>query len=142
MKGRRDSATVAVAIRYAAFAALATFINVATQVLTLTVYEGRYGLQVAMAGGTVTGLVTKYLLDRKWIFGDRTASLSRNAARFVGYSATGVLTTGLFWAVELGFAQLGDAVWLPFTGAVLGLALGYTAKYQLDKHFVFVGGHA
>ena len=107
MNGRSDSATVTVAIRYAAFAALATFINVATQVLTLTIYEGRYGLQVAMAGGTVTGLVTKYLLDRKWIFRDRTASLSRNAARFVGYATTGVLTTSLFWAVELGFAQLG-----------------------------------
>ena len=139
MNTARSFAAIAVATRYAAFAVLATVVNVATQLLSIMLYEGANQLYVAMAGGTATGLVTKYLLDRRWIFGVRNEPLPGNAVRFAAYSTTGVLTTFLFWAVELGFAQLGDSVWLPVTGACLGLAIGYTAKYHLDKRFVFVG---
>ncbi|MDE0691616.1 MAG: GtrA family protein [Gammaproteobacteria bacterium] len=137
MSTARSFAAIAVATRYAAFAVLATVVNVATQLVAIALYEGGNELYVAMAGGTATGLVTKYLLDRRWIFGVRKEPLPGNAVRFAAYSTTGVLTTLLFWAVELGFAQLGDSVWLPITGACLGLSIGYTAKYHLDKRFVF-----
>ncbi len=48
--------------------------------------------------------------------------------------------TAIFWATETGF-------WLAFgthaareIGAVLGLAVGYVVKYQLDRRYVFTGG--
>ena len=126
-----------IALRYTAFAAAATGVNVAAQLASTAVYAGRYELYAAIAVGTLAGLVAKYLLDRRWIFHDRPASPRGHAARFSLYSLTGVLTTGIFWATELGFAAMGDAPWLRYAGAVLGLALGYTLKYRLDRRFVF-----
>ena len=125
------------ALRYAAFAALATAVNVATQVISGALYAGRHELYAAMAAGTLTGLVAKYLLDRRWIFHDRLSSLRDHSIKFTLYSMTGVLTTFLFWATELAFAALGNASWLRYAGAVLGLAVGYAAKYRLDRRYVF-----
>ena len=128
----------ALALRYTAFAAAATGINVAAQFVSSTVYAGRYELYAAIAAGTLAGLVAKYLLDRRWIFHDRPAQRLRgHAARFTLYSLTGVLTTGIFWGTELAFVAMGDAPWLRYAGAVLGLAVGYTLKYRLDRRFVF-----
>ncbi len=127
----------AIALRYAAFAAFATAVNVATQYASATLYTGLHELYVAMAVGTLVGLVAKYILDRRWIFHDRPASPADHAARFTLYSLTGVLTTLVFWGTELAFVALGDAPWLRYAGAVFGLAIGYTAKYRLDRRFVF-----
>ena len=123
--------------RYALFAALATAVNVATQYGSSTLYAGRHELYVAMMAGTLTGLVAKYLLDRRWIFHDRTASLRGHSTRFTLYCMTGVLTTCVFWGTELAFEAMGEAPGLRYVGAVLGLAMGYAAKYQLDQRFVF-----
>ena len=123
--------------RYAAFAAVATAVNVAAQHVSSTLYAGRYELYAAMAAGTFTGLVAKYVLDRRWIFHDRPTSVRGHAVRFALYSLTGVLTTSIFWGTELAFAAMGDTRWLRYAGAVFGLAIGYVAKYHLDKRFVF-----
>ena len=125
------------ALRYAAFAAAATAVNAATQYVSSTLYTGRYELYAAMAAGTLAGLIAKYVLDRRWIFHDRPAPPRGHAVKFTLYSLTGVLTTVIFWGTELAFAALGDAPWLRYAGAVLGLAVGYTAKYRLDRRFVF-----
>ena len=125
------------ALGYAAFAAAATAVNAATQYVSSTLYTGRYDLYAAMAAGTVAGLIAKYVLDRRWIFHDRLSSPRGHAVRFTLYALTGVLTTVIFWGTELAFVALGDAPWLRYAGAVLGLAIGYTAKYRLDRRFVF-----
>lgn len=127
----------ALASRYAAFAAAATAVNVAAQHASAMLYTGRYELYTAMAVGTLAGLAAKYVLDRRWIFHDRPASLRGHSVRFALYSLTGVLTTAIFWGTELAFAALGDALWLRYAGAVLGLAVGYALKYRLDRRFVF-----
>ena len=125
------------ALRYAVFAVAATAANVATQYVSSTLYTGRYELYAAMAAGTLAGLIAKYVLDRRWIFHDRPTSLRGHAVELPLYTLTGVLTTVIFWGTELAFAALGDALWLRYAGAVLGLAIGYTAKYRLDRRFVF-----
>ena len=125
------------ALRYAVFAVAATAANVVTQYVSSTLYTGRYELYAAMAAGTLAGLITKYVLDRRWIFHDRPTSLRGHAVELPLYTLTGVLTTVIFWGTELAFAALGDALWLRYAGAVLGLAIGYTAKYRLDRRFVF-----
>ena len=127
----------AIAVRYAAFAAAATAVNVATQALYLTLSASRHELYAGMAAGTVAGLLAKYLLDRRWIFHSGPAPLPGRSVEFVLYALTGILTTGLFWTVEIAFAAMGDALWLRYVGAVLGLAAGYTLKYRLDRRFVF-----
>ena len=129
--------SLTLALRYAAFAAAATTVNVSTQYAGSMLYTGRYELYAAMAAGTLTGLVTKYHLDQRWIFQDRSTSLRDHSVKFTGYSLTGVLTTFIFWGTELAFDRFGDAPYMRYIGAVLGLAVGYVAKYHLDRRFVF-----
>ena len=127
-----------VALRYAAFASVATGVNVATQYVSSTLYTGPHELYAAIAAGTLAGLVAKYVLDRRWIFHvPPVQRLRGHALGFTLYSLTGVLTTGIFWGTELIFVALGDAPWLRYAGAILGLAVGYTVKYRLDRRFVF-----
>ena len=124
-------------VAYAAFAAVAAAANIATQWCTAAMYAGPHELYVALVNGTLAGLAAKYVLDRRWIFRAGPDSLRGHAGRFGLYSLTGVLTTAIFWAVELAFVALGDAAWLQYAGAAVGLAAGYTLKYRLDRRFVF-----
>ncbi|SPJ25746.1 GtrA family protein [Palleronia abyssalis] len=123
------------AVRYALFAALATLANLGVQRAVLL--GGAESFLPAMIAGTAAGLVLKYVLDKRWIFGDRSTGLSAHSRRFGLYSLMGVVTTLIFWGFETAF-------WLTFRtdpmrelGAVLGLALGYWIKYRLDRRFVF-----
>jgi len=50
----------------------------------------------------------------------------------------GIITTLLFWGVELGFDYFFDHHLAKYAGAITGLSLGYLIKYHLDKRFVFV----
>lgn len=126
------------AARYAAFAVIASAANIAAQWLSSMLYAERFEFYVALVNGTLVGLVVKYVLDRRWIFHDRTRTLRGHTARFTLYSLTGVFTTGVFWATEIAFAAMGDAPWLRYAGAAVGLAIGYALKYRLDKRFVFL----
>jgi len=123
--------------RYAAFAALATLVNLVTQEASLRLYSGTFDLYLAMAAGTLSGLVTKYLLDKRWIFGDRTGGWSGHSRKFTLYSLMGIATTLIFWVCELSFEALFGSDIMRNIGAVLGLAIGYTVKYRLDRRFVF-----
>jgi hypothetical protein len=53
------------------------------------------------------------------------------------YSASGILTTGIFWALEIGCLMIwgmGFAIWV---GTLIVLGVGYVVKYRLDERFVF-----
>ena len=129
--------TAPLVIRYALFAALATAINLATQYITLLLYIGVAALPLAMAAGTLTGLVAKYLLDKRWIFFDPSHGTRAHAKRFSLYTFTGLFTTGIFWGTELLFATLSSQPWAQYIGGLLGLTIGYVVKYRLDRRFVF-----
>ena len=66
-------APAAIAVRYAAFAAVATAVNVATQALCFALYAGRHELYASMAAGTAAGYALKYRLDRRFVFRERAA---------------------------------------------------------------------
>lgn len=125
------------ALRYTVFAAIATLVNLLTQELTIRAYTGSYALYLSIGVGTITGLVCKYLLDKHYIFAYRTENHQDNLGRFILYTLTGAFTTALFWGMELGFDYLYGTRLARYTGAVLGLSIGYAVKYRLDKHFVF-----
>lgn len=126
------------AVRYAIFAGIATLVNIVSQDITIRIYTGIFALYLSIAVGTLTGLITKYVLDKKYIFAYKATSLVDDGATFILYSVMGVATTLIFWGAELGFEFLFGTKWLRYTGAVLGLVIGYMVKYQLDKRFVFV----
>ena len=95
-------------------------------------------MYVSIAVGTLTGLVTKYILDKKYIFAYRASSLTDDGATFILYSVMGLTTTLIFWGTELSFEFIFGTKWLRYLGAVIGLTIGYIVKYQLDKRFVFI----
>ena len=123
--------------RYGFFAALATAANLLAQEFSIRIYAGAGGLYLAMILGTAAGLLCKYQLDKHFIFQHRTLAWHEDVRQFFIYTGTGVFTTLLFWAFELGFEAAFGGKTARYLGAVIGLGLGYTLKYRLDKHFVF-----
>jgi len=122
--------------RYSAFAIVATIVNLLTQRLSLALYDGSFAVPLAIFAGTVTGLIVKFHLDKRWIFFD----LSHNAKtrKFGLYTLMGVATTIIFWGTEYGFWLIWQTDLMREMGAVIGLTIGYCTKYHLDKRFVFV----
>ena len=131
-------------MRYGVFAILAVFVNLATQRLVLAIGGDSEGLALALAiaAGTIAGLVVKYVLDKRWIFYDGATGLSTQSRQFALYSAMGLITTVIFWGSETLFWYIWRTDLMRELGAVLGLGVGYVTKYQLDKRFVFQMGTA
>jgi putative flippase GtrA len=126
-----------IALKYALFAALATSANLITQFILLRIISLPYELYFAIMGGTLVGLIVKFILDKNFIFYFKPAIKSENSRSFIAYTGTGIITTGIFWGIELIF----NAIWLwegaKYFGAAIGLSVGYFMKFHLDKAFVF-----
>lgn len=124
-------------LRYTLFAVLATVANLATQRLLL--WFGDSGLLFAMAvfAGTLVGLLVKYVLDKRWIFGDMSSGVRAHSRKFTLYTTMGIVTTAIFWGSETVFWLVWKTDAMRELGAVIGLAIGYVVKYQLDRRFVF-----
>lgn len=121
-------------LRYGAFAALATLVNLGVQRMSLALWPV---LGPAMLAGTAAGLVVKYVLDKHWIFYDGATGAAQHGRKFLLYSAMGVVTTLIFWGTETGAWYLWRTDLAREAGAVAGLAVGYTVKFLLDRRFVF-----
>lgn len=124
-------------LKYALFAVVATATNIGAQEVAGRAYAGRYSLLASVMVGTGVGLVTKYVLDKLFIFNFRAATALHDAQIFLQYAAVGVVTTLIFWAFEFGFNALFVDKNMRYLGALIGLALGYYIKYRIDKRFVF-----
>jgi putative flippase GtrA len=122
---------------FIAFAALATLANLMTQRIVLSIDDGVWGFAAAVFLGTLIGLVIKYILDKKWIFRDRSTGAAAHGKKFVLYTAMGIITTVIFWVTETVFWLYWQTDTMRELGAVIGLIVGYTVKYQLDRRFVF-----
>lgn len=123
---------------YAFLAAIATIANIGSQDILLRLYRGPFPVLVSVMIGTVVGLVVKYALDKRYIFHFQARNAAHDGATFVLYTAMGLLTTLIFWCFEFGFHALFDGSGeMRYLGGAIGLAIGYTTKYQLDKRYVF-----
>lgn len=131
---------IRLSVTYAILALIATAANILSQDVVTRVYSGAYALIAALVVGTAVGLVIKYLLDKRYIFRFRARDALHDGQTFVLYTLMGVVTTGIFWGFELTFDHLFQTREMRYLGGVLGLAIGYLAKYQLDKRFVFQRG--
>lgn len=125
-------------LKYAVFAVVATVVNLLTQRIMDSIYTGPLTYYVSLFAGTLTGLVVKYILDKRYIFYFVTKSRQEDARKFIIYSVMGVATTAIFWGFQTGFYLLWtENEYAKYIGAVIGLTIGYFTKYQLDKRFVF-----
>ncbi|MXQ11456.1 GtrA family protein [Microvirga makkahensis] len=123
-------------IRYVLFAVLATLANLLTQEASIRFAPGA-PLSFSILMGTAAGFILKYVLDKKWVFEDAYAGHRRELHKIGLYGAFSVLTTLVFWGFEIAFWTIWQTDLAKYTGAVLGLAVGYTAKFLLDRSFVF-----
>lgn len=123
--------------KYASFAAIATAVNISTQYISMKMYNGDYKLYIAILFGTLTGLIVKYLLDKKYIFYYNSENKRDDFQKFILYSLMGIVTTFVFWGTELSFNYIFDFDTAKYIGAAIGLTIGYISKYFLDKKFVF-----
>lgn len=123
---------------YSFFAAVAILSNFLVQEGVLYFYSGLFSLWISIFLGTLVGLVVKFVLDKKYIFQFMTVSKKQDASLFILYSVMGVVTTGIFWGMELSFFYIFDSHIMKYVGGLLGLIVGYIVKYYLDKKFVFV----
>lgn len=122
---------------YAGFAVIATIANLGMQRLVLAWNSETLGFALAVFLGTLVGLVIKYALDKKWIFGDTSTGLKAHGQKFTLYTVMGIVTTAIFWATETAFWLIWGTDMMRELGAVLGLSVGYVVKYFLDRRFVF-----
>lgn len=129
-----------IAIKYICFAGIATSLNLWLQYISLLFYQEEFSLYIAMGLGTAGGLLIKYLLDKHYIFKLFLKGKKENGKNFILYSFTGIFTTGIFWSMELLFDLCIDTEWAKYTGAIVGLSIGYMTKYFLDKKYVFIKG--
>lgn len=123
---------------YTIFALLATTANIGSQDIFLRVYNNDYSITASILVGTVIGLLVKYILDKKYIFKFQIENIAHDTQTFTLYSLMGVVTTIIFWGFEFSFDYLFNSKEMRYTGGIIGLAIGYYIKYQLDKRFVFV----
>lgn len=122
---------------YALLAIIATAVNIGAQDLLIRLYAGPYSILLSMGFGTAAGLVVKYVLDKRYIFGFRAQNAAHDGQVFLLYALMGVITTAIFWGFELAFDHLFASKEMRYLGGVIGLAIGYLAKYSLDKRYVF-----
>lgn len=125
------------AVLYTVIALIATAANIGAQDLVVRGYRGVYHVTISVLVGTAVGLVVKYVLDKRFIFRFSARDTLHDARIFVLYTAMGVATTLVFWSFEFGFYHTFETKEMRYLGGLIGLAIGYWAKYHLDKRFVF-----
>jgi putative flippase GtrA len=123
-------------VRYVLFAVVATLANLVSQELVYQLAPFAR-LPLAILAGTAVGFAVKYVLDKRWIFYDATTSRARELRKVGLYGAFSVVTTLIFWGFEIAFWLIWQTAAAKYTGAVIGLAIGYALKYGLDRTFVF-----
>lgn len=126
-------------LRYVAFAIVATVANLAAQRILLLAGDGAAVFAFAVFGGTLVGLVVKYVLDKNWIFYDSSEGALEHGKKFSLYTVMGIFTTLIFWGCETFAWLLWHSDLMREVGAIIGLGIGYMTKYHLDRRYVFHG---
>lgn len=122
--------------RYIAFAVVATLANLGVQEIVIRLAP-MAPLTLSILAGTAAGFALKYILDKRFVFEDGFDGHAREAQKVALYGAFSVVTTLIFWGFEVGFWMVWGTDAAKYTGAVIGLAIGYAAKFALDRTFVF-----
>lgn len=122
--------------RYVVAAVVSVAANLLSQEVTVRVSPAS-PLMVSIFVGTLVGFFIKYMIDKIWTFRERYTTPLGEAQRITLSGLFSVLTTLIFWAFELGFYAIWQTDFAKYTGAVLGLGLGYVLKFWLDRRHVF-----
>lgn len=123
-------------LRYAISAVVSVAANLAGQQLTVIGVLAA-PLIASIIVGTIVGFIVKYVIDKTWTFREPYTTHTAEAHRITLSGFFSVLTTLVFWAFELGFFAIWQTDFAKYTGAILGLSLGYIIKFWLDQRLIF-----
>jgi putative flippase GtrA len=126
-----------VALRYAAFAVIATVVQVAARRAVLQFSDTGVYFAAAVRAGTIAGLVVKYLLDRRCIFCDAETGVKDLRRKFFVHTTMGFVTTPIFWLREIASWLIWRANLVRELNAKIGLSIGDVGKRNLDQRFLF-----
>ena len=126
-----------IAVVYALVSSFATVANIATQALSMWVYNGAFAVELSVLAGTGLGFPIKYVLEKKYVFDFKADDLEHDTRLFILYGFMGLFTTSIFWGVEFAFHHMFGTDFMRYLGGSIGLSLGSFIKYHLDKRFVF-----
>ena len=133
----KESQDREIIFKYTWFAVIATATNIFCQDISIRIYDGRYGVFIAVAVGTAVALPVKYFLDKRYIFRFQITDVFHDTRIFFLYSSMGLITTAVFWVFEFSFHFIFESKEYRYLGGLIGLIIGYFAKYHLDKKYVF-----
>jgi putative flippase GtrA len=119
------------------FALISIGFNLGSQYLADFLINYSHEIYISMFVGTGVGLVVKYILDKKYIFFYKTETAKKDFKTFFLYTGMGIITTAIFWSTELLFDLFVTHENAKYAGGFIGLIVGYTIKYLLDKKMVF-----
>ena len=136
---------------YIIFAIISTIINISTQVgvqfvldkIDLIVFKQTIfsnitiGLFIKLSIATIVAFLFKFIVDKFLIFEDREKNVLKGLGQIFIYGLFAVFTTLIFWGTVFIFRIIFDTFVAEIIGSVIGLAIGYTAKFFLDRKFVF-----
>ena len=82
------------------FAAISTLLNLLTQRVILSFKKTNLYFLIAVLLGTLVGLITKFFLDKNYIFFDDNNHISNLKKKFGLYTLMGAFSTIIFWGTE------------------------------------------
>jgi putative flippase GtrA len=127
-------------LRYAGFALLSTAINCLVQFFILHTLAGSLAIYIALAFGTGAGFVSKFLLDRNYVFYHVSSGYKQEVWVSICYLGTSVIMTLAYLSFQtFVYFEYGDGAFY-YISACLVLCLGYSAKFLIDGRFVFTSG--
>lgn len=96
---------------------------------------------IALCFGTGMGFIFKFIVDKFVVFQEtiqdnRKEELQKASKQLSLYMGFAVLTTIIFWGFEFLFKFLLTGYWY-LVGGLIGLIIGYSVKFVLDRTFVF-----
>lgn len=137
---------------YIAFAFISIVINISVQIIAevmMSIFDidffqqiiyGNitYGLGLKVLCATIVAFLFKFLIDKRFIFQNKKDGITKNISQLLVYGFFAIFTTLIFWGTVFIFKLFLEKIIWEIVGSLIGLSVGYTLKFFLDKKFVFV----
>ena len=139
---------------YMTFAVISIILNIASQYILRVILQDlipefanqkllsfEYWFLISLGFGTIIGFLFKFVVDKFVVFDailnkDKIADLQYTTKQISLYFGFAIFTTLIFWGFEFSFKFFLPGNWYLF-GGLVGLIIGYTIKFLLDRKFVF-----
>lgn len=112
-------------------------IEVLNQGLTIFGKTFEYYYIIHLLAGTALGFMAKFLLDKFLVFKNEHQNMGATFKQMIIYGLFAVITTLIFWGFQISFKFIFNSDQISLIGGLLGLTIGYSVKYILDKTWVF-----